>query len=299
MPMPIDPRKQDNASTYFVQDRSNEVEMIRLLIQDQLVTEGMGGPLAEQLDPISFHRVLDVGCGPGGWVLETAARYPHMSLVGIDISWRMIEYASAQAQAEKLTDSVQFRVMDATRRLDFSDNSFDLVNMRLGASFIQLKDWPNVLSELRRVTRPNGVLRVTEGKIPQSTSPACTQLYQMLLCASYRAGFSLTSEQWGVASEVERFLAEGGCLDIRTQDHRLEFVAGTVGGQHYTQLMRYSFQTLLPFLKEKGCAPENYQAVYQQALLEMQQNDFRTTQDLLTIWGTIPDDEEVVMERRA
>ncbi len=292
MPMPIDPRGQDNASTYFVQDRSNEVEMIRLLIQDQLVTEGMGGPLAEQPDPDSLHRILDIGCGPGGWVLETAARYPLMSLVGIDISWRMIEYANAQAQAEKLTDRAQFRVMDATKRLDFSDRSFDLVNMRLGASFIRLKDWQGVLSELRRVTRPGGVLRVTEGKIPQSTSPACTQLYQMLLCASYRAGFSLTREQWGVASEVEHFLTEGGYLNIRTQDYRIEFVAGTMGGQHYAQLMKYSFQTLIPFLKENGCAPENYDAVYQRALLEMQQNDFRTTQDLLTIWGTVPDDEE-------
>jgi ubiquinone/menaquinone biosynthesis C-methylase UbiE len=287
-PRPIDPRGRDNPSTYFVEDRSNEVEMIRLLIQDRLVTEGMGGPLAEYPDPSTLHHVLDVGCGPGGWVLEMAALYPSLSLVGIDISWRMIEYANAQAQAEKLTDGVQFLVMDATKPLAFPDATFDLVNMRLGASFILVKDWLRILRELLRVTRPGGVIRVTEGKIPQSTSPACTQLYQMLLCASYKSGQSLTIDQWGITDELGRFLAESGCLHVQTQAHTIEFIAGTGGGENYAQLIKYSYQTLLPFLQKWNCAPENYDTVYQQALLEMQQADFRTTQDLLTVWGRKP-----------
>ncbi len=132
MPEHIDPRGQDNPSQYFVEDRSSNPEMIRLMIQDYAVTSGMGGPLAEQPDPASLHRVLDIGCGPGGWLLETAFRYPHMELTGIDISWRMIEYARAEAQARKLSDRVEFLVMDALRPLDFPDDSFDLVNMRFG-----------------------------------------------------------------------------------------------------------------------------------------------------------------------
>ena len=53
-----------------MEDRSSNPEMIRLLIQDRSLTEGMGGPLTEQPDPTSLRRVLDVGCGPGGWILE-------------------------------------------------------------------------------------------------------------------------------------------------------------------------------------------------------------------------------------
>jgi SAM-dependent methyltransferase len=102
MPEPIDPRGRDNPSNYFVQDKGSEAELIRLKIQDDFVTVGMGGPLPEQSDPASFHRVLDVGCGPGGWILDLARIYPQMNLTGIDISWRMIEYARAQAQARKL-----------------------------------------------------------------------------------------------------------------------------------------------------------------------------------------------------
>src|SRR3989442_9230528 len=72
MPEHINPRGQDNPSQYFVEDRSSNPEMIRLMIQDSTVTAGMGGPLAEQPDPAALHRVLDIGCGPGGWLLETA-----------------------------------------------------------------------------------------------------------------------------------------------------------------------------------------------------------------------------------
>src|SRR5260221_1574533 len=64
----IDPRGQDNPSQYVVEDRSSNPELIRLMIQDSLMTTGMGGPLAEQANPTSLHRVLDIGCGSGGWI---------------------------------------------------------------------------------------------------------------------------------------------------------------------------------------------------------------------------------------
>src|SRR5260221_9408563 len=153
MPEHIDPRGQDNPSQYMVEDRSSNAEMIRLMFQDNLITTGMGGPLSEQADPASLHRVLDIGCGPGGWILEAAFRYHHMSLTGIDISWRMIEYARAQAQSRGLTDGVEFLVMDALHPLKFSNASFDLVNLRLGSSFLLLTDCPRLLAEVVRVTR--------------------------------------------------------------------------------------------------------------------------------------------------
>src|SRR5262249_25945876 len=142
MPEPINPRGRDNASTYFVEDRSSNAEMIRLMILDNMITTVMGGPLAEQPDPTSLHRVLDIGCGPGGWILEAARLYPHMELVGIDISWRMIEYARTQAQAQGLTDGIEFRAMDALRPLEFPDGFFDMVNTRFCSSYILAKDWP-------------------------------------------------------------------------------------------------------------------------------------------------------------
>ena len=287
MPEHIDPRGQDNPSQYFVEDRSSNPEMIRLMIQDTLITTGMGGPLSEQPDPASLHRVLDIGCGPGGWILEAARLYPHMNLTGIDISWRMIEYARAEAQARKLTDGVEFLVMDALRPLKFSDASFDLVNMRFGFSFLLVTDWPRLLNEMLRVTRPRGIVRVTDGDW-KTTSLACNRIAQMFFCALYRSGHSLTEEKAGVTHELPRLLSESGCQQVQSRDSTLELVAGTVGAQNFYQIQMYGFQTLLPFLQKWGCASEDYDALYEQALIEMQQPDFRATWDLLTAWGTKP-----------
>lgn len=213
--------------------------------------------------------------------------YPHMELVGIDISWRMIEYARAQAQAQKLTDGVEFRVMDALRPLEFPDDSFDLVNMRFGFSFLLVKDWPGLLRELLRVSRPGGIVRVTDGTIGQSTSPAFNRINQMFLCALYRSGHH-PSEEAGMTHELLHLLSESGCQQVQTKDHTLELVAGTVGGQNFYRDMMFAIQTGKPFIEKWGCGTEDYDALYEQALIEMQQPDFRVTWPLVTAWGTAP-----------
>src|SRR5919198_1067729 len=91
---------KENPSAYFVQDRDNLEEVTRLEIQDKMITTGMGGVLPELADPASLRRVLDVGCGTGGWLIETAKAYPSIEkLVGVDISNTIIEYARAKAEA--------------------------------------------------------------------------------------------------------------------------------------------------------------------------------------------------------
>jgi ubiquinone/menaquinone biosynthesis C-methylase UbiE len=284
MPESINPRGKDNPSQYVIEDRNNEAEMVRLMIQDQTATAGMGGPLAEQADPARLHRVLDIGCGPGGWALEAAALYPQMEVVGIDISWRMIEYARAQARARQLADRVTFVVMDALGPLDFADGSFDLVNLRFGLSFLLVKDWPRVLTEFLRVTRAGGIIRITDGDMWRTSSPACNRIARRR--ALYRSGHSLTPEHGGVTSELDRLLAEARCEQVQSKDYTFELAAGTVGAQYFYQDMMYGFQTGKPFLQKTGCAPEDYDAICEQALLEMQQPDFRVTWPLLTVWGT-------------
>jgi ubiquinone/menaquinone biosynthesis C-methylase UbiE len=288
MPEQIDPRGQDNPSQYVVEDRGSNAEMIRLMIQDRTITAGMGGPLAEQPDPASLHRILDIGCGPGGWILEAARLYPHMELVGIDISWRMIEYARAQAEAGGLTDGVKFLVMDALRPLEFPDDSFDLVNLRFGSSFLLVKDWPELLRELLRVTHPRGIVRVTDCEIMKSISPAYNRFIEIGFCALYRSGHSLTEEKMGVTQELPHLLAESGCQQVQTKAYTLEFIAGTVGGQNLYEDFRFGSQTGKPFFQKWGCLPEDYDAICEHAMIEMQQSNFRATWELLTTWGTKP-----------
>src|SRR6266571_2316017 len=110
----------------YVLDAENAAEMARLMLQDHMLTKEMGGVLPEQEEVSQIHQVLDIGSGPGGWLLELVTQYPHMHGVGIYISQLMTEYATSIAATQGLSN-LQFRVMDATGPLDFADNTFDLV----------------------------------------------------------------------------------------------------------------------------------------------------------------------------
>jgi ubiquinone/menaquinone biosynthesis C-methylase UbiE len=280
---------KDCPSTYFVQDTRNKKELNRLTIQDQMMTTAMGGVLAEQPDPTIFRRVLDVACGTGGWVIEAARTYPTMSLVGVDISQRMIKYAYAQAEDYQVDDRVEFYIMDVLGTLDFPAAFFDLVNLRLGISFLRTWDWPKLLREFLRVTRPGGVVRVTESEtIHQSNSPALTQLFEMLQSALFRGGYLFTEETTGVTDHVARLLDQCGCEQVQTKAHTMGYRLGTSEGEACYENVMLGFQTVRPFIEKWGCGSKDYGVIYHHALKEMHQPDFLVKLNLLTAWGNKP-----------
>ncbi|MGZ3621747.1 MAG: methyltransferase domain-containing protein, partial [Ktedonobacteraceae bacterium] len=85
---------QPAKSNVYISDPESGAEMARLIDQDRLVTKGMGGLFPERSNDFSgMHRVLDGACGPGGWALEIAFKYPEIEVVGFDVSQAMIDYA--------------------------------------------------------------------------------------------------------------------------------------------------------------------------------------------------------------
>jgi ubiquinone/menaquinone biosynthesis C-methylase UbiE len=283
--------RREHSSTYVVQDLSSEEELTRLRIQEEIATASMEGVLPEQPNPASFQRVLDVGCGTGGWLIETAKTYPTISLlIGVDISSKMLEYAKAQAEAEQVSDRVQFAVMDALRMLEFPRHYFDLVNQRFGVSYLRTWDWPKLLAEFQRVTTPGGVIRLTEGDIfSENTSPALTQLFHLLLQAFYQSGHLFTSESDGITGQLAHLLHRHGVQHVQTRSYTGEGRAGTIEGQRFYEDMSRIFRTVLPFLRKWTRVPDDYERIYQQALSEMQQPDFVESGSILTAWGNTPE----------
>ena len=284
-----DPRKQEQPNTYLGQNQPVKDELYRLTLQSNLITTSMGGPLADLPDAQTFRHVLDIGCGSGSWVIETAEKYPAISLVGIDINQRMVDYARSQAIAHQVNERVDFQRMDALLALGFPSESFDLVHLRLGLSFLRTWDWPQLLIEILRVTRPGGMMRITDTEIIQpSTSPAHLQLTEMSLCALFRAGHLFTQETKGLTAHLASLLTRYGYRQVQTKNYALEYRAGTIEGQAFYEDMKHVFYLLHPFYQKWGCAPVDYEAIYQQALNEMQLLDFRTTWNLLSAWGIKP-----------
>ena len=277
----------ENPNNYIVPDSSNHEEMARLHLQDHLLTTSMGGPLAEQPDPSSLKSVLDIGCETGSWLIDVAKAYPGIPvLAGVDINGRTLDYARKQAADAGVGDHVQFHVMDALGVLGFPTHTFDLVNQRYGMGFLRTWEWLDVLEQYRRVTRPSGVVRITEGEVVlESTSPALKQLNQLLLQAMCNAGHFFECQNDGVTKRLTRLLHQSGYQNIQTHPHTFVYRAGTKEGQDFYEIMRLAYRTASPFLRKWIRLPDTYTALYQQALDEMQQPDFTATWKLLTVWA--------------
>ena len=279
--------KREQPNTYVVADRSNQEELNRLQIFDRLLTTGMGGVLPEQPDPTVFTRVLDVGCGTGGWLIDLAQTIPTCKmLIGVDASRLFVEYARAQAAAAHVSDRVEFHVGDALRMLEFPSSFFDLVNHRSAMSWLRTWDWPKLLQEYQRVCRPEGVVRITEPEaLTASSSPALSRLTELLLQALYQAGYFFAPTSDGLTSHLERLLQQHGLQKVQIRAHTLEYRAGTPGWQSSFEQNKLVFRTFLPFLRKWVRVPEDYEEIYQQMLSEMQQPDFVASWNLLTAWG--------------
>ena len=103
-------------------------------------------------------RLLDVGCGPGTITLDLAGRVAPGEVVGIDASAAVVAMAQDAAEAVGV-DTVTFRTGDATV-LPFEDDSFDVVHAHQVLQ--HLTEPVAALREMRRVTRPGGIVAVRD-----------------------------------------------------------------------------------------------------------------------------------------
>jgi ubiquinone/menaquinone biosynthesis C-methylase UbiE len=150
--------------------------------------------------------------------------------------------------------------MDALLMLEFPAASLDLVNMRLGGSFLRTWEWPKLLQELQRVTRPGGTLRIVESDlVKESNSPALNTLSQTLVRAFHRAGYFFTPQHYGLIKQLPDLFRRFRVEQVQTRLYRLEFCAGTPAGAHFIEDMQHIFRTMTPFLRKWGCLPASLQ----------------------------------------
>lgn len=288
--MPIDYYPEEN--TYPISPE-NAAEMGRLLVQSRLLNEVMGGILQEQdeAEVGQMHAIMDLACGPGGWVLDVAHAYPKIAVTGADISNTMIRYARAQAWSQGL-ENAQFEVVDALKPLPFADNSFDMVNGRLMGPFMPTAVWPALLGECMRITRPGGIIRLTEpDNYGLTTSPAYQRLCELGIQAMQRVGqaFALNSYSIGLLPMLGRWLQQAGYEQVQRKSHILDFSAGTDAYRVMTQDFALAAELGRPFLLKLGLATEEeLDQLRAQMADEVARDDFSGMSLLVTTWARKP-----------
>ena len=268
------------------------VETVRLLNSARLYTQLMGGLLAEQPDPAALQDVLDIGCGPGIWVLDLAFTYPEMQAVGIDISEQRISYARSMASEQGLGNA-DFRVMDATGPLNFPDASFDLVNGQFLLEDVCREAWMPLLRECRRVLRPGGILRLTESEVGFSNSPAHEHLWQLYLGAIAEANHACSPDgrHLGIINQLQLLLRRAGFQspDAWSRLYSVEYSCGACKRQEWCEDLMLKVHHTLPFLARTGiAAPEELEQCVRRMHEEVWHPNFNGMVLILTTWGSKP-----------
>ncbi|MBA2395630.1 MAG: class I SAM-dependent methyltransferase [Ktedonobacteraceae bacterium] len=275
----------------YVFDTESPTELARLINQDQLITRAMGGPLAEQSSEtlLTLHHILDLGCGPGGWVLDVAFAFPAVSVEGIDISHAMVNYARARAVSQGIKNAT-FRIMDITRPLDFSDASFDLINARFLTGVLKREAWTPFLLDCTRILRPGGVLRLTEGISTWTTSSPSLEKgnalgNEFLGLAGY--GVQVEGRDDDVFHLIPHLLHQNGYQNIMRIPHELDVSIETPAWSdfyHNMEVLAYFSKPAIVHMELS--TPEAFDQLMNQIFIEMHAEDFRGTWHLTTFSGT-------------
>lgn len=157
------------------------------------------------LDLSAGKDLLEVACGSGGMTCRMA-RDTGARCVGVDINPNGIEAAQEQARAQNLADRVEFRLIDAGKRLPFDDASFDAIFCNDSINHIPGR--ADVLKDWRRVLRPGGRLLFTDPVVV--TGPVTNE--EIRIRSSI--GFFLFLP----AGENERLLAGAGFTVLEVRD---------------------------------------------------------------------------------
>jgi SAM-dependent methyltransferase len=286
--MPIN-NPRENTTAYIV-NPEEPTETTRLLALDEAITQGMGSLLPTALDLTQVGMLLDIACGPGAWALQVAQTYPEIEVVGVDISRAMVRYANGRADVLDLQNA-SFQEMDVLQPLAFPDACFDLVNARLIQAFMPAHAWQLFLQECLRITRPGGYIRLTEAEWAWTNKPACEQLNSRATRGMWLTGKGYYPEGKlvGITLMLSTFLREAGLEDIQRQAHAIDFSSGEAAYESMSQMLTFGFRLLQPFLQHtQGLTPEEFDRWYQQALIELQEEDFRGLYFFLSCWGRKP-----------
>jgi cyclopropane-fatty-acyl-phospholipid synthase len=190
--------------------------------------------LAEAIDLRPGQKVLEIGCGWGGFA-EFAAKTFNATVVGLTISKEQRDFAQKRIQAAGLNDKVEIRLQDYRDERDRYDRiaSIEMIEA-VGEEF-----WPKYFSQLRDRLLPGGLAGIQAITIQDS-------MFQ-----SYRREVDF----------IQRYVFPGGMLPspevLKSLGERfgVPVIRERIFGQDYAKTLatwRNNFRAAWPILKPLG-----------------------------------------------
>jgi SAM-dependent methyltransferase len=166
MPAPHNPIDlYDSAYGNYAADVYRQVRLATYgedLGQTSWVTNEESGAIPHILQLTPASRVLEIGCGSGGYALQVATACG-CSIVGVDINDAGIRNANTLALARHLADRVSFEQCDISKPLPFPDATFDAAFAN--DVLCHIPERAELLEEIFRVLKPSALLLFSDALI--------------------------------------------------------------------------------------------------------------------------------------
>ncbi|CAI2165277.1 17044_t:CDS:2 [Funneliformis geosporum] len=150
-----DVKNENPFARYYLPLKTGDIDIMHLVhFYYRYIWEGcFSVPLEAKLMEGGV-KVLDVGCGAGTWLLDLSTQYNYSKFVGIDIM--------PVFPVEIKPENLEFVEGDVLKGLPFDDNTFDFVHQETMGLSWTLDNWPFVISEIIRVTKPGGYMQFSD-----------------------------------------------------------------------------------------------------------------------------------------
>ncbi|WP_201360015.1 class I SAM-dependent methyltransferase [Dictyobacter formicarum] len=264
------------------------IEIARLTNKLPLLIHCLGGVLPGMPggNLSDFSHVLELCCGPGGWMQEFARAYKKTRVTGVDTREIMVEYAANRMQAYSNAKAVL--VPSYTNLSCFNDAAFDVVTIQFLSSHINIDQWESVLKECKRVLKSGGLVRITESEFPHSNSPALETWSNLCWQGLIRiAPYSFSSHRRQVwLCELEPSLVAAGFESLALRPHLINFSYGASYYEEWKHDLLIQAHMYLPAMIASNLIHQD-QGTLLLAQLQQEMNlpTFHAIQYLATAWG--------------
>lgn len=189
---------------------------------------------------------IDLGCGPRGVLDLLAARVgPAGRVVGLDFNESSVALAQAYAHEHSLSN-VQVIKGDAANT-GFPDSSFDVVHAR--TLLINVPDPAAVLTEMVRLTRPDGAVAAMEPDIPLTVCYPRLEAWDRMSLL-FGQSYARDGADEAIGRRLSELFRNAGLVDIGTEAHMTVFPPG-----HSRRTVRADlFRTLRGKIVSRGMA---------------------------------------------
>ena len=193
-------------------------EVNRLDFQHYMMRYGLRGNYAAPIG--SPDSILDVGSGTGRWAIEMAELFPRARVVGVDVAPTVDDGPLATPRPS----NVSFVAGNVLEGLPFAGDSFAFTHQRYMIGAIPRDQWPRVVGELARVTRPGGWVEVVEAGTSEGGGAGLQQVDAWVAAVLARRNLDIH-----LAPQLETFLKGTGLQHVTV--HHVRLPLGPYGGR--------------------------------------------------------------------